>query len=144
MIAAHTKGRRSLLIGFCLLIVSVSVILNVPSLFFEPVHLWFRVALPTVLCLGFVGSIWRVNFLRIVGWIGVAWFTLLVIGTTFPGDDYLSGGPEGPSLTAPRFVSERYIEWRFLLLMVLAVVLAILFQRLGKVSAKNEASGQET
>ena len=73
-----------------------------------------------------------------VGWIGIAWFTLLVLYIAALTDDYiLRGTPEGlPNVpTAAAFV------WRILLFLANSVLLIVCFKRLAKTSTASSGTG---
>jgi hypothetical protein len=131
MVAISDK-RRARLLGSLLLLIAVAVYaLNVPGFFWEPLPLWFRITIPGLLIAGFVGTLVYSRILRVVGWISIAWFTLLVLYIVALTDDYIfRGTPAG----LPNVPNAAAFVWRILLVLGISVLLIIFFRRLAKTS----------
>jgi hypothetical protein len=132
MLAVIDKRRARLLGGFLLLVAVAACALNVPGFFWEPMTLWLRITIPGLLIAGLVGTLVGSRILRVVGWVGIALFTLLVLFIAFLTDDYIfrgtpAGLPNVPSATA--------FAWRILLFLANSVLLITCFKRLAKASA---------
>jgi hypothetical protein len=124
--------RRARLLGSLLFPITVAVCaLNVPGFFWEPLPLWFRITIPGLLIAGFVGTVVRSRILRVVGWIGIAWFTLLVLYIAALTDDYILRGTHAG---LPNVPSAAAFVWRILLFLGISVLLIICFKRLAKAS----------
>src|SRR5581483_6045680 len=94
--------RRVLQLGSLLLIVVFcSVLLNLPSLYFEPLAIWVLLGVPVALVAGFIGSVWNSKLLRVIGWAGIFVFSLAVLTGSVPGEDYTLGGPGSPPGPVP-------------------------------------------
>lgn len=112
------------------------VSLNIPWLQFEPLLLWVRVLCPLLLLLGLWGSIYNSRIARLLGWLGILVFMGCAIGMVLPGDDYMSGDPDGPALDEPRLVSGRETLGRLLFCVSLIVALIWSYVRIGRARRK--------
>ena len=128
MVATNDSRRARLLSSFFLLVAIAVCALNVPGFFWEPLPLWFRITIPGLLVAGFVGALLRSRALRIVGWIGIGWFTLLLFYLAVLTDDYIFRGAPG----APNVPSAAAFSWRILLFVATSVLLMTFFKRLAK------------
>ena len=131
MAAGNSAERKGFLAGLLVLIAGVTWLVNAPSMFFEPVTLFPRIAIPVLLTVGFAGCLARVKALAFLGWIGLGCFILLALATAIPGEDYTLGGPNPPNM-----VSGLYVLLRLLLFLAIAVAIVISFRRL-RVPRKN-------
>jgi hypothetical protein len=125
MAVDQSRKRNAFIGGLLLLIVGVTCLLNFRSMFYEPLNLWPRIAIPILLAVGFVGSVLRAKSLLLLGWIGSGLFLLIVIGSAIPGEDYRLAG-----VTAPNMPSGAYVLFRLLFLLAVAVSLMICFRHL--------------
>lgn len=109
-------SRRKPQLG-CLLLIIVfsSVLLNLPTLYFEPLDTWVCVGVPMALLVGFIGSVWKTKVFRVVGWVGVFIFLLVTLTGVRPGEDYTLGGPGSPPGPAPHLISDELAHRRWLL-----------------------------
>jgi len=114
-----------------LLVLGMTCILNIPAMFFEPIALGFRIAIPAFLLVGFAGALRRSKPLRFVGWIAIAYGSLYLLAVAAPGEDYTLGY----SSSGPQFVSGWLVLGRFGLFLALALAMGIVFWRLGRSSA---------
>jgi hypothetical protein len=108
-----------------------AITLNVPQFQFDPLMLWVKVTCPILLFIGILGSLYGSRLLWILGWLGILLFIGCTIGMIIPGDDYMSGGMDGPPLTSPIMVSIQEIVLRLVLCILLVVALVTSYVRLG-------------
>jgi hypothetical protein len=101
-------------------------ILNWPPLFYEPLTLAPRVAIPALLLAGYVGVLFRSKLLRLAGWVGIVFFTAIVLVTAIPGEDYVLSAP------TPDSTNGWWVLIRFGALMAIAVALMLCMRRLTK------------
>jgi len=125
-------------VGAVLATMVVAVVLNVPGLQYEPLFLWVRIGCPLLLFIGFLGSLYGSRLLRLLGWFGILLFLGCAMAMIFPGEDYTSGGPDGPSLAAPHLVSAQETVLRLILFLVLIAVLISSYLRLGVWAAERK------
>lgn len=118
-----TSRRKLLFACLLLLVVFSSVLLNLPSLYFEPLDTWVRLGIPTTLLVGLIGSVWANRVFRVVGWVGIVAFSLVTFTAIRPGEDYTLGGPGSPPGPAPHLISDELANRRSLLLGGTAVAL---------------------
>jgi hypothetical protein len=99
-------------------------------MFFGPLNVWPRVAIPALLILGFIGSVFRMKILRFFGWAGIVGFTLLVVITSIKNvdDNILQGTSHG----MPNIPTAEVLVPRFVFLITVAVVQIICYRRLGR------------
>jgi hypothetical protein len=121
-----------------LIIVSVAalaatIMMNVTALQYEPLDLWVRLVCPLLLIGGIYGSTRGSRILRAVGWLGIVIFILCGIQMIIPGEDYMSGGPDGPPLAAPRLPTLAETGVRLVAFIAITVALTYGFWRLKKV-----------
>jgi hypothetical protein len=97
---AATLGSRGRTLWIASLLCSsllASLFLNLPQLFFEPLYVWARVGVPSLLICGFVGSMLSSKVLRFAGWVGVFCFLVIAVAISVPGEDYVLGTPQNPT-----------------------------------------------
>lgn len=111
---------------------AATIILNLTSFQYEPLYLWVRVTCPLLIFGGIYGSRFNTRFPRILGWLGIALFVAAGLQMILPGEDYMSGGPNGPPLAAPRLPSLTEIVLRFVVFATVATALSYGFWRLRK------------
>jgi hypothetical protein len=119
---AERNRQLSLLFAASLLIVAITL-LSFPSLFFEQLAPWFRVADQALLALGIVGSFLRSKALRFAGWLGIVMFFVYAVFGSLPSVDH----PALDSNGAQRF--ESWI-WRPSLAIAFYAMLVVSFRRL--------------
>jgi hypothetical protein len=131
--AVVSDKRRAGLLGILAALIGLAVCaLNVPGFFWEPLPLWFRITIPGLLIAGLGGTLVRSAILRLVGWIGIAWFTVLVLYLAALTDDYIFRGThEG----LPNVPSASAFVWRILLFLANSLLLIVCFKRLAKTPA---------
>lgn len=132
LVADPATRRYGVLVGAILAAAGASIMLNVRQLQFEPLLLWVRIICPMLLAIGILGSMFGSRLSRILGWLGILVFVVSAIGMVLPGEDYMSGGPDGPPLAAPRMVPVLEIVLRFALCALVTLVLVGSYYRLGK------------
>ena len=131
MIAAIDKHRARWLGGYLLPVAAAICEMNIPGFFWEPFALWLRIAIPVLLSVGFVGTLGGSGVLRVVGWIGILAFTVLVTCLTFLSDDYIAEGtPEG----LPNVPHAGAFAWRILLFLASTILLIVCFKRMARAS----------
>jgi hypothetical protein len=129
MAAVSDKHRTVSLALLLFLVGSATCALNVPGVFWEPLPMSFRVGIPAFLIAGVAGAVMRNRILRFAGWIGIAWFALLVLYVAFLTDDYMfrtipGGSPNVPSASA--------FLWRIAFILTNSALLIVLFRRITK------------
>jgi hypothetical protein len=117
---------------FSVVALAAAVTQNTPGLQFDPLHLWVKILNPLLIFIGLAGSLYNSRVLRILGWLGIALYLGCAVEMIFPGEDYVSGGPNGPPLMAPHLVSAENIALRFVLFMTLIIVLVCSYIKIGK------------
>lgn len=117
---------------------AAAAILNVTSLQYEPIQLWVRVICPVLIFVGIIGSVREARFIRIFGWLGIGLFIVCGLQMILPGDDYMSGGPNGPPLEMPRLVSPYEIGIRLVAFLIVVAGLIYGFRRLKAAKPKDE------
>lgn len=65
--------------AFLLLVAWAAVVLNHPSYLIERTMFVHRVADPSLMLIGLIGSIFRIRVLRVFGWIGILWFIPVIL-----------------------------------------------------------------
>jgi len=119
---------RSRLAGALILLVALATCaLNFDPTFVREIYLSGRLAVPAALIVGVVGALQnnRVVSLTtaIVAWLGIAWFIVVAIGTIIPDESIrATDNPQGPSGI--------FLVLRFLLLITLDILIAVLFAKL--------------
>ena len=99
-----------------------------------------RIAIPVTIFVGvIIGSVQKTRLLSImsavVGWAGIIWFLVVVIGTIAPDEsirltDNPVGGPSGV-----------FLAIRFVLLMTIGIAVAVLFRKLRAAGAAPGVDG---
>lgn len=126
-------SRSPSLIIVCVAAVAATLMMNVTALQYEPLDLWVRLVCPLLLLGGIYGSARRSRILRVVGWIGIVIFILCGIQMIIPGEDYISGGPDGPPIAAPRLPTLAETGVRLVAFIAITAALTYGFWRLKKV-----------
>ncbi|MEC4591327.1 MULTISPECIES: hypothetical protein [Nitrospirillum] len=67
---------------FAALIVMAAFVLNCPGILIERTTIVHRIADPALMLIGLIGSVFRIRFLRAVGWLGYVWFFPVVLFAT--------------------------------------------------------------
>jgi hypothetical protein len=133
MAPVEINNQRKWLLGVLLvLIAGVTCLLNLQSMFFEPVGPWVRIAIPILLSVGFVGSVLGNKSLRLVGWVAIALCALFLLTGAAPGEDYTLGGPDSPAGPSPHFVSGWLVLCRVAVFLALVVSLIVCFKSLAR------------
>jgi hypothetical protein len=107
-------------------------LLNVPSLFFEPLAYWVRILVPVLFAIGFVGTFRGSKLIRSAGWIGVLLFSLVMLTAVLPGEDYTLGGPGAPPGPPPHLPSHTLVVTRFLAFLAVVVGLMACYGLTGR------------
>lgn len=123
---------RASIIAVCVAALAATLMLNLTSIQYEPLHLWIRVVCPLLIFAGIYGSRFKARLPRILGWLGIVLFVVVGLQMILPGEDYMSGGPDGPPLAAPRLPSLAETGVRFAVFVVVTTALSYGFWRLGK------------
>lgn len=132
MVASPDQLRAPAFVGVLLSGTAASVVLNIPSLHFEPLLLWVRALCPALLAIGIWASLRGFKSLRTLGWFGVFLFIICAVGMVFPGEDYMSGGPDAPPFATPRMATAHEIVLRLILFMTLIATLVFCYFRIGR------------
>jgi hypothetical protein len=106
--------------------------LNLTSIQYEPLYLWVKVTCPLLIFFGIYGSKFDTRLPRILGWLGIALFVASGLQMILPGEDYISGGPHGPPLAAPRLASPTEIGVRSVVFIAVTTALSYSFWLLRK------------
>jgi hypothetical protein len=107
----------------------VAVILSLPILHFEQFYWWPKIVDPALILLGFLGSTQRSKIFRVVGWSGILLFAMHGCTLIMPGEDYMSGGSDGPGPMTPRLVGPGEIGARLAIIVALVSALVLCFRR---------------
>lgn len=123
-----------------LLTVLIACALNLDSMFIREIYPSGRIAIPVTIFVGvIIGSVQKTRLLSImsavVGWAGIIWFLVVVIGTIAPDEsirltDNPVGGPSGV-----------FLAIRFVLLMTIGIAVAVLFRKLRAAGAAPGVDG---
>ena len=114
----------------------VAGLLNVPAFQYEPLDMWVRIACPLLILCGTYGGMFVSRLLRPLGWSGIGLFLVCGLLMVLPGDDYMSGGPNGPPLQAPRLPSPTEIGIRFFIFLAVTAALISGFIKLGRMKGR--------
>jgi hypothetical protein len=120
-------SRRSLVGALILLVALAACALNVDPTFVREIYLSGRLIVPAAIVVGVVGTLQNNRVVSvttaIVAWLGIAWFIVVAIGTIIPDESIrLTDNPQGPS--------GLFLAVRFLLLITLGILIAVLFAKL--------------
>lgn len=102
----NTKNKtpsQSIIFAACA--ICASIIVNTPILYFEPLYIWPRIAVPGCLTIGLLGKFRNARNLKVIGWIGIIIFLFCGFHMTIPGEDFVSGGETGPPTVEPFNIS---------------------------------------
>lgn len=127
MAAASIRVQKWLLGWSLFQIGVVALTLDTPSLFYDPLYLWPRIATPALLLAGLVGALMGQKWMLYAGWAGVGLFLAIVCATAIPGEDYISSGANAPNL-----ISGKYALGKFSLLLGAGISLVVCFGMLAK------------
>jgi hypothetical protein len=115
----------------------VACAINIDSTIVREVDLWARVAIPVSLVIGALGAVrpgrrWTLPAV-IIAWVGIAFFSLVVVGTGVPDESIRStDNPQGPGWT--------FLAIRFSLLLALAVASALAMFKLTRFTRNSSAN----
>jgi hypothetical protein len=107
-------------------------LLNVPSLFFEPLAYWVRILVAILFAIGFVGTLRGSSPVRSAGWIGLLLFGVVMLTAVLPGEDYTLGGPGAPLGTPPHLPSHTLVVARLLAFLAVVVGLMVCYGLAGR------------
>lgn len=93
--------------------VGATIVMNATAFQYEPLPMWIRLGVPLLIFCGIYGNVRDSRIFRVLGWAGITLFILFGLLMIIPGEDYMSGGPDGPPLTAPRLPSYGETALRF-------------------------------
>jgi len=133
-------GRQQITLG--VLVAIALMIINVDLFHFDRMFLWAKVTVSVPLLCGLVGTVSGIRLLRFVGWLGILMFFFAALRIAIPDEDYFSGGPDGPQLSAPRVVSDTYMFAR-MGVAVLITLLLVWFYRKSWVKADTSSSTKQ-
>lgn len=120
-----------------LFICFATFIVNASFFYYDPIHLWVRVTFPIIMIFGMYGTISGGRFFRWLGWLGIGVFILCGLEIVFPGEDYISGGPEGPALAEPRIPSLMETAIRLTVIAFVTIGLIYIYSILGKLKMRS-------
>jgi hypothetical protein len=133
--------------GIVFLIVSITALLflNLDFIHYQSLALWAKLLPPTLLLIGFWGSLSGLTLFRFTGWIGIVLFLLVSLLSAFPTEDYVLGGVADDPGSLPRDVSNAAISARLAVGSAISILLAWLYRRL-KLNSKTKdgAKGERT
>jgi hypothetical protein len=129
MIATSDKQRVRLLGSFAFLAAIATCILNLRGFFWEPLPVLFGITIPALFIAGFVGTFFGSQTLRVAGWLGIAWFTLLILYIAVLTDDYIFVGARDGRPNVPGAAA---FAWRILLFLTIDGSIIFCFKRLAK------------
>ena len=122
-----------MLLGLLLVLMALATcLLNVPSLFFEPLAYWVRILVPVLLAIGFAGTLRGASLVRSAGWVGVLLFSLVMLTAVMPGEDYTLGGLGSPPGIPPHIPSHALVVTRILAFLSVIVGLAACYGLVGR------------
>jgi hypothetical protein len=125
-----TSFRSPFLIIVCVSGLAATILMNVTAFQYERPDVWVRLVGPLLLLGGIYGSIRGSRLLRVAGWLGIVLFILCGMQMIIPGEDYMSGGPDGPPLAAPRLPNPAETGIRLVVFIAITVALTYGFWRL--------------
>lgn len=112
------KKRDANAIVFLILILWVMIVMNVPSYLIEKPVLIYRISDSVLMLLGLLGSVYKIGFLRVMGWVGIVLFMPAILWAT-PDLDHAAPELRGfPTL------------WRLATTLLLFLMLVFFFKRL--------------
>ena len=119
----HSRQQLSLFCVALVLVAAALLSLNVPQFFFEPFPLWCRIVDQALLVVGLLGSVLRIKWMRVAGWVGICVFIAYVVIGSFPSLDHPAFDSNG---------EQRPEQWMFKLMvwLVISVSLAVCFKKL--------------
>ena len=119
---------RSRLAGALILLIALAACaLNFDPTFVREIYLSGRLIVPVAMVVGVVGVLQRNRIVSvttaIIAWLGIIWFIVVAIGTIIPDESIrATDNPQGPS--------GLFLAVRFLLLIALGILIAVLFAKL--------------
>lgn len=123
----------------CAAALAATLMMNVTALQYEHLDLWVIIVCPLLIIGGIYGSTRGSRILRVAGWLGIVIFILCGMQMIIPGEDYMSGGPDGPLLAAPRLPTLAETGVRLLAFIAITVALTYGFWRLKGVGITRQA-----
>jgi hypothetical protein len=131
--------RQHQLLLYCTLVLMLiaACLVNISSLFFEPLAYWVRILVPVLLTIGIAGTLRRSKLSRTAGWIGILLFALVMLTNVMPGEDYTLGGPGMPPHDVPpHLVSHQLVVCRYFAFLTVIASLGASYALLGKSAFK--------